>query len=83
MAVTSPAPAADAVDDAIRAGAALPQAPGMAQFGLQLATGRPAGLMVPADITDTEWLSLINGVLQIGDQLRAARPASRILVPRR
>lgn len=71
----------DPVDEAVKA-ASQPVAPKMAEFGLQLTTGRPAALMVPADMTDAEWLSLINGVLQIGDQMRAARPASRLVVPR-
>lgn len=74
--------ARDAIDEAI-AGAAAPTpaaGPAMSQFGLQLSTRRPAALMVPSDITDMEWLSLISGLLQIGDTLRAARtPASPIL----
>jgi hypothetical protein len=67
------APAKDPINEAIAAAAQQGADPQMAQFGLQLSTGRPAGLMVPADISDLEWLSLLGGVLKIGDALRAQR----------
>jgi len=68
-------PPKDAIDQAI-ADASQPEVK-MAQFGLQLSSGRPAGLMVPEDISDVEWLSLIGGLLKIGDSLRAKREASQ------
>jgi len=51
---------------------------------LRLATGRPAIISVPTDASDIEVLSIINGVTQLADRLRAQRlqgPASRLLIP--
>ena len=42
---------------------------------------RPAVLSMPVDITDMELISLMVAVAQIGDQLRAKRPASRLILP--
>ena len=53
----------------------------MTQVPVALASGRPAFLVVPADLTDYETLSLINGVIQVSDALRAQQPASRIVGP--
>lgn len=66
----------DAIDGAIAA-ATHAAAPEMAQFGFQLVpSGRPAGLMMPTDATDEEWLSLISGIVQVAAQVRAARAMS-------
>ena len=69
----------DKVDEAIKATVQVR----MAQIGIALLgrQERPAQLAMPEDITDLELLNIIAVVLQTGDQLRAKRPASRILVP--
>ena len=50
-----------------------------------LNSGRPCVISVPVDVTELELLSLLDGVLRIGDQLRARRlatvPGPRLLVP--
>jgi hypothetical protein len=48
---------------------------------ITLPTGRPAMLTVPEDVTDLELLGLVSAAVQFGMELRARRPASRILVP--
>jgi len=52
-----------------------------AQIALLNRRDRVAALSIPADITDLEWLGLVGAILQIGDQLRARRPSSRLVVP--
>lgn len=42
---------------------------------------RLVALDLPADITDLEWLGLIGAVLGLGDQIRAQRPTSRLVLP--
>ena len=53
----------------------------MVGMDFQLFTGRPAQLAVPADVTDAELLHVIFHVLQLGDQLRAKRASSRLVLP--
>lgn len=48
---------------------------------MRLSTGRPAVLFVPRDVTALETLSLINGVLQVAEQLHAARAERGPIVP--
>lgn len=51
----------------------------MTQAQLVLASGRPAVLAFPVDLTPKEALSLVGGILQIIDRVEANRqPASRI-----
>lgn len=74
----------DRVDAAI-ASAANPGEPKgieMRTLTIQLGTGRPAALVLPADVTDVELLGLISAVLQAGENLRAERPRSRLHLPR-
>lgn len=47
--------------------------PPMYQGGIELASGRPAFVAVPEDIDDFELLSLINGCIRLGDELRRRR----------
>lgn len=48
----------------------------------ELNSGRPCVVSVPADISDAEVLSLIDGVLRIRDQLaKNRRSGPRLLVP--
>lgn len=47
--------------------------PTMHQAAIALASGRPAFVAVPEDINDFELLSLINGCVLIGDELRRRR----------
>lgn len=42
---------------------------------------RPAAIAVPRDITDLEIINLMVNIAVLGDQLRALRPSSRIIVP--
>lgn len=54
----------------------------MVQFQLKLPpNGRPAVIAIPKDVTDFEIIAVMVQVAAIGDQLRAQRPASRIIVP--
>lgn len=54
----------------------------MAQLQVTLLTGRPALIALPKDASDVEILNLIGNILALGDQLRAMRPSSRIIIPR-
>lgn len=43
--------------------------------------GRPIAMFVPKDVTDLELLALMGQVLAMGDQLRAQRPVSKLVLP--
>lgn len=74
------APALDPVAEAI---AAVDQPPPivMTKVELTLFTGRPAQLVVPADMTPQEALGMIGVVLQVVERIEAQRPASRLVLP--
>jgi hypothetical protein len=70
-----------ALPDPINAAIAAEERVEMIQVQIKLApNGRPALLAVPKDVSDFELLALFGQILVIGDQLRAQRPASRIIV---
>lgn len=72
----------DQIDDAIASSETPQLGPRIdAQIALLNQPTRIAILSVPVDITDLEWLALMNAALQIGDQLRAKRPAGRLVLP--
>jgi hypothetical protein len=43
----------------------------MVPIEITLPTGRPATVLVPGDITDSEWLALVGMVPKIRDKMRA------------
>lgn len=67
--------------DRIDAAIATAETPARARAAIALLNRQDRAVVVdlPADITDLEVLSLINGILQMTDQLRAQRPANRIV----
>lgn len=70
----------DAIDAAIADAEPKPQ---RVQATVKL-LGRDQRLVVldlPADISDLEWLGLIGALLGLGDQIRAQRPNSRLVLP--
>lgn len=79
---------ADAIDEAIAAVTEpQPVSVRMTQFaGTMDATGRPFQIVVPADMTDVEALSIVRVILDLRDAMerqRAQGAAARIIVPGR
>jgi hypothetical protein len=50
-----------------------------AKIALLKRPDRMVGIAFPADISDLEWLALLDALIEIGDQIRARRPDSRIV----
>lgn len=72
----------DAVAKVIAAvNAPAPQQRVQATVALLGRKDRPVALDLPADVTDIEWLGLIGALLSLGDQIRAQRPQSRLVLP--
>lgn len=74
----------DPIDRAVAAVEASPpiaEQRTQAQISLLGRRDRVALLNLPADVSDLELLALFGAILQIGDGLRAQRPASRIVGP--
>jgi|GEM_PF-5429674 hypothetical protein len=71
------------VDAAVNAQPTVPEAQQveMVQVQIGLNSGRPAVVAIPKDITELELLSFFGQMLALGDQLRAQRPTSRIVLP--
>lgn len=75
--------APDPVDAAIAAAAAAAEQTvtvDMAQLDVNLFSGRPMRIALPIDFTDVEALQAVQALLIVMDQIRAARPTSRLVV---
>ena len=48
---------------------------------MQLATGRPAVLAVPSDVTWRELMSVVNGVSQLAEKFHEARQQKSPIAP--
>ena len=72
----------DKITPAIQAAETKEQQVEMVRVQLQIPpNGRPVILALPKDITDIEIIATMCQVAALGDQLRAQRPVSRIILP--